>query len=68
MRAKRHKNKRKQLRRQNAFEVTDLENRLYELQERAEEVGLDALMAEYDPSALTNKRKDTMAGNLFDDK
>ena len=50
-----HKRTKKFLRRQNAIDLTDMENRLYEMQERAEENGLDSIMADYDPSKLQKK-------------
>ena len=47
-RAKNHKSKRKQLRRQMAVDFTEMENRLFELEEKADEHGLDGLLAQFD--------------------
>ena len=41
-----------------------MENRLYELEEKAEEIGLDAILADFDPNAMA--KKDKLTGVIYD--
>ena len=40
-----------------------MENRLYELEEKYEENGLDAILADYDPSKV--KKRQQLTGAVF---
>lgn len=44
------------MRRQLSLDLTEIENRLFELEERYEEMGLDAILADYDPTKVIKNK------------
>ena len=55
-RKKTHKKKLKALKRELRDNMSDMEERLYDLQERYEDDGLDAVLADFDPSSKKPKQ------------
>ena len=52
------------MKKEHKSDLIGMENRLYELEEKAEEIGLDAILADFDPNALA--KKDKLTGVIYD--